>query len=112
LTLLRHAAALLVGAVAGLSAVAVHRTVFPAGLLLAVSATFAVAWWLLRSRRPRTATTYSVGWLAVLGVVIAGRPEGDYAISSDVRGYALMLAGLGLVAVGIVGVTGARSTTP
>jgi Family of unknown function (DUF6113) len=107
-TVLRHGAALLVGVLVAIGAVTVHRSAYPLGLLLAVATTYAVPWWLLRSPHPRTASSYVLGWLAAFAVVVAGRPEGDYALAQDVRGYALMLAGLGLVVVGVVAFTGGR----
>jgi hypothetical protein len=108
LTLLRHAAALILGALVSLASVAVHRSVFPLGLLLAVVTSYAVPWWLLRSSHPRTAASYVAGWLVLFGFVVKGRPEGDFAIAQDVRGLTLMLAGLGLVVVGLVSLTGRR----
>jgi hypothetical protein len=104
-SLLRHVGALVLGAVVAVAAVDVHRWLFPLGLLLAVGTTYAVPLRLLASRWPRLASSYSLGWLAVFAFVIAGRPEGDYAIASDVRGYTLMAAALGLVLVAIVGFT-------
>lgn len=112
MALLRHGAALVVGALVALAAVAVHRSAFPLGLLLAVVTTYAVGWWLLGSRTPRVAASYVVGWLAVLGVVVAGRPEGDYALAQDLRGLALVFAGIGLVVVGVVAFTGSRRSSP
>jgi hypothetical protein len=110
--LLRHGVALVVGMLVALAAIAVHRSAFPLGLLLAVATTFAVPWWLLGSRHPRTATSYAAGWLAMLAVVVAGRPEGDYALGQDLPGYALVLAGVVLVVVGLVGFTGGRRQNP
>jgi len=111
-TPVRHLGAHLLGAVVALASVAVHREAFPIGAFLAIGTTFAVAWWLLRSRHPRTAATYVAGWLAVLAVVIAGRPEGDYALANDLAGYTLMGTGLLLVAVALVALTGSgRSNT-
>ena len=108
MTLLRHAGCLLLGAAVALAALAVHRSAFPAGLVLGLVTTFAVAWWLVRSRRPRTAASYVVGWLAVLVLAALGRPEGDFALASDLEGYALLVAGLPLLLVGIVAVAGGR----
>lgn len=108
MSLLRHLTCLLVGAAVALAAVAVHRAAAPYGLILAVAATFAVPWWLLGSARPRTAASYVVGWLAVLGLAVSGRPEGDYVLASDADGYALLAAGFVLLALGIVAVTGGR----
>lgn len=108
MTLLRHGVALVLGLLVALAAVAVHHSAFPFGLLLAVATSIASAWWLLRSRHPRTAASYVVGWLAMLGVLVAGRPEGDYALGQDLPGYTLVLAGVALVVVGLAGFTGGR----
>ena len=108
--LLLHLACLLLGAAVALAAVAVHRSAFPAGLVLALLTTYAVSWWLLRSPRRRTAASYVLGWLAVLVVVVLGRPEGDYALASDFEGYALLVAGLPLMLVGILSLAGGRSS--
>ena len=108
---LRHLAALLVGVLVGVASVAVHRSAFPLGLVLATATTYAVPWWLLRSSAPRTATSYAVGWLVVLGVVVAGRPEGDFAIAQDLKGILLLVVGLGLVAVALAGITGGRRSS-
>lgn len=101
-TLLRHAGCLLLGVGVALAAAVVHRSAFPLGLLLALVTTFAVPSWLLRSRRPRTAASYVAGWLAVFGVLLLGRPEGDFLVAGDVEGYALMAAAFGLLVVGVV----------
>lgn len=103
---LRHAGCLLLGVLVALAAVGVHRSLLPLGLLLAVATTWAVPWWLLRSPWPRAAASYCVGWLAMFGVVVAGRPEGDYALAGDLAGYSLMAAGFVLVIVGIVALAG------
>jgi hypothetical protein len=109
-TVLRHALCALTGAVTALAVVAVHRSLFPGGLLFAVVTTFGVAWVLRHSSRPRTAASYAVGWLLVFGVVFAGRPEGDYAVAADVSGYALMVSALLLGIVGVVAAAGGRSS--
>ena len=108
MTLLRHAAALLLGLLVSLASVAVHRSAFPLGLVLALVTTYALAWWLLRSAHPRTATTYVAGWLAAFVVVLRGRPEGDFALAQDLKGVLLTVAGLGLVAIGAAGLPGRR----
>jgi hypothetical protein len=107
-SLLRHALCAFTGAVTGLAAVAVHRSAFPGGLLLALVTTFAVAWALRHSGRPRTAGSYAAGWLVVFGAVFAGRPEGDYAVVADLAGFALIVAALLLAIVGVVAVAGGR----
>jgi hypothetical protein len=103
---LRHAGCVLLGALVALAAVGVHRSLLPLGLLLALSTTGAVPWWQLRSPWPRTAASYCVGWLGMFAVVVAGRPEGDYALAGDLPGYALMAAGFLLVVVGVVALAG------
>jgi Family of unknown function (DUF6113) len=107
-SLLRHLACLVVGAAVALAAVLVHRSVFPLGLLLALATSFAVPWWLLGSTRPRTAASYVVGWLVVLGLVLDGRPEGDYALAGDLEGYTMLGAGFLLLVIGIVSIAGRR----
>lgn len=104
--LLWHLGALLVGAAVALASVAVHRSVVlgsvpldpPMGLLLALATSFCVPW-ALRQSAPRLASSYALGWLVLFGVVVAGRPEGDFAIAGDLPGYALMGAGFLLVIV-------------
>ena len=102
MSLVRHAGCVLLGVLVALAAVGVHRSLFPLGVLLAVAATWAVPWWQLRSPWPRTAASYCLGWLGMFAVVVAGRPEGDYALAGDLAGYSLMAAGFALVVVGIV----------
>jgi hypothetical protein len=105
-SLLRHLAALLLGAVVAVAAVAVHRSSFPLGLALAVAASVLTPVRFAASRHPRTAATYVAGWVAVFAFVMAGRPEGDYAIAGDVDGYTMMATGLVLVFVALLGLTG------
>lgn len=109
---LRHLAALVVGLVVGVLALAVHRSDFPVGFVVAVAATYAVPWWLMGSSRPGTAATYAVGWLVVFGTAIAGRPEGDYVMAADVKGYAMMGVAVGLVLVAVVGLARSRDAGP
>ena len=111
MSLLRYVAALLAGVLVAVAAVAVHRSVFPLGLLLGVVTSYAVPWWMLRGAAPRTASAYALGWLAAFAVVVAGRPEGDFALARDLRGLALMVAGVGVVIVGLVGLIGARRSS-
>ena len=104
MVLARHLAAGLVGVAAGTAAVLVHRHVLaglPAGLLLALLASFATAFALRVSRAPRLTATFAAGWVVAFGVFIAGRSEGDYAIAADVPGYVLMGGALALVLVGV-----------
>ena len=105
--MLRHLGCLLVGALVSLASLLVHRSLFPLGLVVALAASYAVPLWLLRSSRPRTAASYVAGWLAVLAVAVAGRPEGDYVVAGDLTGYLLLAGGFGLVVVALVAIAGA-----
>jgi hypothetical protein len=100
-----HAGAVLLGAAVSLASVAVYRTAvlqIPVGLVLALAATFSVPWALVQTPGNRRLTTsYAAGWLAVFGLVLFGRPEGDYALAGDFDGYALMAAGFLLVVIGV-----------
>lgn len=71
------------------------------GLALGVVTTAALlvalppGWW---SRLP-----FAIGWVAVLWQGTTQRPEGDYLVSSDASGYALLVAGMAVLAGGFVG---------
>ena len=112
MTLLRHAACLVLGGVVGLAALVVHRDAFPFGLALAVGTTLAVSWWLVSSSQPSSGTSYSLGWLAVLAGAVVGRPEGDFAVASDVAGYTLVACAAGEVLAGVVSLAVARGGGP
>jgi len=92
---------LLLGAGVGLCAVLLHG--YPWGWALGIAATAATSvalpggWW---ARLP-----FSLGWVGVLGVATVPRAEGDYMVASDTAGYALLLAGVVVLATGFVGLT-------
>jgi hypothetical protein len=116
--LLGHAGALVLGAAVGVASVAVHRDQvagFPAGLVFVAVVSVCVAW-ALRLVFPagRFAASYCLGWLVVLGYVVAGRPEGDFAIAGDLPGYGLLVVALVMVAAmvsSLVARDPARTTT-
>ena len=103
---MRHLGCLLLGGLVALASLLVHRSLFPVGLVVALLASYAVPLWLLRTSRPRTAASYVAGWLAVLALVLTGRPEGDYLVAGDVRGYLMLAGGFGLIVVALVSVAG------
>lgn len=76
---------LVVGAVVGLAAVAVHAYWW--GLLLAVAAGVAGV---LALPAGLARVAYVVGWLVPVGLAVVPRPEGDYAIAGDLAGYTLL----------------------
>ncbi len=96
---MRHLAALLVGLVVGVAAVLVHRD----GLLtlgLAVVTSLAVPLLLRSGTRPSLASAFALGWVVLVGLVLLGRPEGDWAVGGDLAGYALVATGAALVVLG------------
>ncbi len=104
-----HASSLLLGVVVGLGAVLEHRADPPLGLLLALVTSVAVPVRLLVSHRPRVAASYALGWLVVLAVAFAGRPEGDYALAGDLDGYLLVAGSVPVLGIGVVSLPGRRS---
>jgi len=82
---------LLVGGGVGLMAVAAHgRT---EGLLLAVLATVAAVY-ALPGGRWFTRLPFGAGWMLVVFYASRPRPEGDYLVAADARGYVLLGAGV------------------
>lgn len=80
-----------VGAATGIATVAVHDWWW--GLALAAVTTVLAALALPPGWSARLA--YGLGWDGLVGWLTVPRPEGDYVISADVQGYAVL--GLGLV---------------
>lgn len=91
---------LLGGAATALAAVLVHGHWW--GLPVALAATLATlvalpgGWWL---RLP-----YGVGWAVIVGVATPERPEGDYLIAGDARGYVLLAAAVVVLIASMVGI--------
>ena len=96
---------LLVGAASGLAAVAVHRE--PWGWALGVGAAVAAAlalpptWW--------GRLAFCLGWAAAVVRLSLARPEGDYLVGADLRGYGLLGAAFVLTLVGVVGLARGRA---
>ncbi len=106
-------AALLLGGAVAVAAVAVHRQMvdaLPWGVVLAVVASIGVGWGARRvwPTRPTLASAYGLGWLVVFGLALVGRPEGDYAIAADLRGYLLIGTALVMVAVTVGALAASR----
>jgi hypothetical protein len=105
--LLRTAAALalaVAGAGTGIAAVAVHTEAW--GWPLGVTATSATAtalpgtWW---GRFP-----FCLAWAGLVLSLSLARAEGDFVISSDLPGYALIAVALVLGVMGVVGLVPGR----
>jgi hypothetical protein len=77
---------LVAGAATGLAAVALHEIWW--GFLLAVAAT--VAAMLAIAPGVLTRLPFALGWVALVGWMTPRRDEGDYVVSSDLAGYALL----------------------
>ena len=98
-----------VGMVTAIASLAVHDKSW-AWFLLAVAGPVAAVL-ALPPGWPRSG--FGLGWVGVLMVALLGRPEGDYVVTSTVRGYTLL--GTGLVLLMLVIVTlpvGRRSAGP
>lgn len=87
----------LVGAATGIATVALHTISW--GMVLAFAATLVTAyalppgWW--------TRLAFVVGWVGMVGWLAMPRPEGDYLLSSDLAGYAVLGIGLVLLVFGV-----------
>lgn len=86
------------GVVVGAASVLTHgRT--PGLVLAAVGSLAALAalppgWW--------SRLAFALGWDGVLGYVLLPQPAGDYLVSSDVRGYVLLVLGLLLLLFAVI----------
>lgn len=78
------------GAVTALATTAVHQLWW--GLVLGVAATVAAL--VALSPGWLTRLPFGLGWTGFVAWVAPSRPEGDYAISSNAQGYALLASAL------------------
>ncbi|GAB3255223.1 hypothetical protein [Nocardioides dilutus] len=81
---------LAVGAVTSVAAVAVHQRWW--SLALAVAAVGATV--LALPRGWRTRLPFALGFVAVLGLAMTPRGEGDYLVPGNARGYVLLGVGV------------------
>lgn len=88
---------LVVGALTGIATIALHQLAW--GFVLASAATFATAYALPAGWWSRLA--FVVGWVGMAGWLSMPRSEGDYLVSSDPAGYAVLVLGLVLLVFGI-----------
>jgi hypothetical protein len=99
LALALGAVALWLGLLAGVAAVVLHHTTW--GMVLAAVAAVAAVR-ALRLWNPTAATAFTAGWVVPLLVALAGRAEGDYAVSADGKGYVLVGVGVVVFVTGLV----------
>ena len=86
-----------VGAATAVATVGLHQIWW--GFVLAFAAMFVTAYALPAGWWGRLA--FVVGWGAMVGWLTIPRAEGDYLVSSDLPGYALLGLGVGLVVFGV-----------
>lgn len=121
LRLLAPPLALLLGATVAVSAVVLHRAVVdlggfsvPWGAVLGVGGSVVVSLGvgsLTRAAWPVAA--YGIGWCAAVVLLLAGRPEGDYLVAGDGRGWGFLVGGaLAMVSVTLLGVLAAPTRVP
>jgi hypothetical protein len=87
---------LLAGAVTGVTAVALHELVwgFVLGAVATVVTVYALpAGWLRMG--------FVLGWVVIVGWLTVPRAEGDYLISQDWQGYALLGIGIAALVAGV-----------
>lgn len=89
--------AFLIGAASGLASVVIHDRSW-AGLLLALAAPLATS---LALAAGLVRLSFVAGWFLLLALAVLGRPEGDYAIRSSGRGYALLVGGMVLLVLAV-----------
>ncbi len=89
---------LVAGAATALATTAVHQHWW--GLLLGAVAT--VVTLVAVGRGWLTRFPFALGWIGFVAWVAPARPEGDYAISSNAQGYALLVLGLVVLVFALV----------
>jgi len=99
---------LALGGVVGVAAVVLHDWWW--GLALAAAGTLALGWAL----RPGWSTRlpYAVGWVVPLGFAMVPRPEGDYLVAGDLKGYLLIAVGMVLIVLTTATLPLGRRTPP
>jgi hypothetical protein len=64
--------------------------VVPWGMLLGVAASASIVW-LARAVSRRMGLVAAAGWIVGTGLVLGGRPEGDYLLAQDALGISYLL---------------------
>lgn len=97
------------GVVIGVCSLLVHRHAWwlngvplPWGLVLSLATDYLCVRAAAVVRGLAGAASLAAGWVAVLLGTLAGRPEGDYLIAADLRGYGYLLGGAAVVGLALV----------
>lgn len=82
-----------VGAITSLAVVALHQSWW--WLALAVAGTCAAS--LAPPDGAWLRIPFALGWLCVVVAAVLGKPEGDFVLASDPRGYVVLVGGLAVL---------------
>lgn len=88
---------LVLGALAGVAGALVQPAWFPGGLLLALAAEAGLVLGAARMMRGRGGgAAVAVGWIVVVLLLTASRPEGDFLFAAGAGSYLFLLGGIGV----------------
>ncbi|MBT3151465.1 hypothetical protein HTV45_11320 [Streptomyces sp. CHD11] len=88
---------LVLGALAGVAGALVQPGWFPGGLLLALAGEAGLVLGAARLMRGRAGgVAVAVGWVAVVVLLTASRPEGDFLFAAGAGSYLFLLGGIGV----------------
>ncbi|MFE2507981.1 DUF6113 family protein [Streptomyces naganishii] len=90
----------LLGAVVGIAGALVQAAWFPGGLLLALAGAAGVFLGGARAARSRGgAVAGAAGWMVVVVLLTASRPEGDFLFAAGGGSYLFLLGGMALAVI-------------
>ncbi|CAL9448446.1 hypothetical protein GCM10010261_39850 [Streptomyces pilosus] len=91
---------LLLGAVTGVAGALVQPAWFPGGLLLALAAEAGLVLAAARVMGSRAGgVTVAAGWMIVVVLLTASRPEGDFLFAAGAGSYLFLLGGIGVAVI-------------
>ncbi|MEU9356023.1 DUF6113 family protein [Streptomyces griseoloalbus] len=90
----------LLGALAGVAGALVQPAWFPGGLLLALAGEAGLVLGAARLMRSRAGGgAVAGGWMLVVILLTASRPEGDFLFAADGGSYLFLLGGIGVAVI-------------
>ncbi|MEU2897591.1 DUF6113 family protein [Streptomyces sp. NPDC001273] len=91
---------LVLGAVTGVAGALVQPASFPGGLLLALAGEAALVLGAARVMGGRAGgVAVAAGWMAVVVLLTASRPEGDFLFAAGAGSYLFLLGGIGVAVI-------------